>query len=220
MSNPAIEKVYIDTNILINYSLGKEKVGKEEHFAIAKKVFEDAINGNYKIAISNFLLSETLHALRQIATRSAYKELEGQLSQGQLINIANSGGFQSEINKESWNAFREIVEKVTSDPRHFVLETEKQTYSGALFQEGLNVLVTTFGDLRVFRYRCKRCDRYVECLNCMTNSEITYKGVNAPDLTHVSIAQVLGCSRFLTMDQYFDKISDKVDVKIEVLRVR
>ena len=159
MSNPAIEKVYVDTNILINYSLGKEKVKKEEDFAIAKKVFEDAMNGAYKIVISNFLLSETLHALRNIATRSAFKELGGGLTQDQLIEIANSENFQEEINKESWEAFRRVVDKVTTDPRHFFLEAEKQSYSRALFQEGLNILMTTFGDLRVFRYRCRMCYR-------------------------------------------------------------
>ena len=220
MSNPAIEKVYIDTNILINYSLGKEKVEKEEHFTIAKKVFDDAINGNYKIAISNFLLSETLHALRSIATRSAFKELGGGFSQSQLIKIANSKDFQDEIKRESWNAFREVVDKVTKDPKHFVLETEEQVYLGTLFQEGLNILMTTFGDLRVFRYRCRMCDNYMKCYDCRINSEIVYRAVNAPDLTHISIAQTLGCNRFFTMDKYFDKIAGRVPIKIEILRAR
>lgn len=218
MSKPAIEKVYIDTNILINYSLGEAKVEREEHFAIAKKVFEDAIHGNYVIAISHFLLSETLHALRNIATRSAFKEFGQGLNQRQLIKIANSKDFQDEINRRSWNAFREVIDKVTRDPKHFLLETEQQTYSGTLFQQGLSILTTTFGDLRVFRYRCKMCDNYMICFDCSTNSEIVYKAVNAPDLTHVSIAQTLGCSRFLTMDKYFDKIANKVPIKIEVLR--
>lgn len=217
MSKPAIEKVYIDTNILINYSLGKEKVGKEEHFVVAKKVFDDAVDGNYKIAISKFLLSETLHALRNIATRSAFKELGGGLSQTKLIDMANSKDFQDGINRESWEAFRKVVDKVTTDPKHFVLETEQQTYSVTLFQEGLNILMTTFGDLRVFRYRCRMCDNYLNCYRCRTNSEIAYKAVNALDLTHISIAHTLGCSRFLTMDKYFNKIADRVPIKIEVL---
>ena len=220
MNKPAIEKVYIDTNILINYSLGKEKVGKEEHFTIAKKVFDDAINGKFKIAISIFLLSETLHALRSIATRSAFKELGGGLSQSELIKIANSKNFRDEIEKESWKAFREVVDKVTKDPKHFVLEPEKRVYSGNPFQEGLNIIMTTFGNMRVFRFRCRMCDNYMDCLQCGINCEIVYRAVNAPDLTHISIAQTLGCSQFITMDQSFDKIASKVPIKIQVLRAR
>lgn len=220
MSKPAIEKVYVDTNILINYSLGKEKVKKGEDFAVAKKVFEDAMSEDYKIVISNFLLSETLHALRNITTRSAFRELEQGLSQSQLIRIANSKYFQDEINKESWNAFRKVVDELTKDPKHFAFETEQQVYPGTLFHDGLDVLMTTFGDLRVFRYRCTMCNSYMECYNCKINSEIVYKAVNAPDLTHISVAQTLGCSRFLTMDKYFGKIAGKVPIKIEILSAR
>lgn len=217
MSKFAIEKVYVDTNILINYALGKEKVGKYEDFAIAKKVFEDAINGNYKIVISNFLLTETLHALRDIATRSAFKELVNVSSKGQLVKIINSKEFGERINKESYEAFTKIVDKLTKDQEHFLIESAHQPYSGEIFQNCLKTLTETFGYFRVFSYRCKRCNKYMKCNDCKTDSEIVYKGVNAPDLTHLFISLNLGCERFLTMDKSFSKISDRVPIKIEIL---
>lgn len=216
MSKSAVEKVYIDTNILINYALGRKKVGKYGDFDIAKKVFEDAINGNYKIVISNFLLTETLHALRDIATRSAFKELSA-VNKEQLVNIANSKEFGERIKKESYEAFTQIVDKVTKDPEHFLIESTQQTYSGEVFQNCLKTLTETFGTFRVFRYRCKRCRKHMKCDDCNTNSEIVYRGVNTPDVTHLFISINLGCDRFLTMDKSFSKISKKLPIKIEIL---
>ena len=113
MSKDTPEKVYIDANILINYSLGPEKVTYEKQFEIAKKVFDNAISGNYKITISYFLLSETLHALRRISMQSAFKEQGRGLSQSDLISLAESRTFKEKVKEESELAFLEITEKMT-----------------------------------------------------------------------------------------------------------
>ena len=219
MSKDTLEKVYIDANILINYSLGPDKVTKKEQFEVAEKVFNDAINGNYKIAISFFLLSETLNALRRISMRNAF-EIQGRgCSQNQIIRLANSPAFKETIKRESEQAFLEITDKITKDTAHFLLENTETVYLGTLFQQGFQIMLSTFGDFWVYRNRCPVCKNYLNyCHCCGVDSEMSYKAVNTPDLAHLFIAKALGCKRFLTMDKWYGKITEKSPLKIEVLR--
>lgn len=205
MSSYKPERIYPDTNILVSYALGE----KDEKFEIAENLFRDVINGQYKMVISNFVLMETLHALRVIVTRIKYQELGNSLTQGDMIEIANSKKFIDEVNSESIEAFRIIIDKITRDPEHFSFEPDELTYPGEIFSRGLQTLLTTQGVIRVYRFRCRKCNGYMSCLGCECNTEMVYKEANAPDLTHLSISKVLDCEFFFTMDKYFSKIPKK-----------
>lgn len=206
---------YIDANILISYALGKEK---DTRFHIAKKVFEDVLQGKYAVVISHFVLSETLHALRNIATREVFNEIENTPSQQDLIDLANSSKFRKEVNNRSLAAFKMIIESITSNPDHFKIKTTETPYSEKIFSKGLKILSQNLGIFRVFRYRCRKCGSYMKCGNCGINSEIVYKSINAPDVTHALISDSIQCDYFFTMDKYFGNVpKDEFKTKIIVL---
>jgi len=206
---------YIDTNILISYALGEEK---DTRFHIAKRVFEDVLQGKYAVVISHFVLSEALHALRNIAIKEVFKEIENTPSQQDLINIANSSEFRKKVNDRSLAAFKTIVERITSNPNHFRINAPETSYSEKIFSKGLKILSQNLGIFRVFGYKCRRCDSRMECDNCGVNSEIVYKSVNAPDVTHVLVSDSVQCDYFFTMDKYFGNIpKEEFKTKIIIL---
>jgi len=207
---------YIDANILVSYALGAEK---DERFHIAKKVFEDVLQGKYAVALSHLVLSETLHALRNIATKEVFKGIENKYTQGELIKLANSSAFRKKVIDRSLEAFKTIIECITSNPDHFRIEPPETHYSEKIFSEGLNILSRNFGIFRVYRYRCRKCNSYLNCDKCGFNCEIAYKSINAPDITHALISDSIKCEYFLTMDKYFSKIpKEEFKTKIIVLQ--
>ena len=211
MNNSETKKIYPDTNILVSYALGD----KDENFEVAESLFNDVVKGKYKMMISNFTLMETLHTLRAIVTQIKYQELNHNLSQEDMIEIANSKDFNDEVNNESMKAFQIIIDKITRDPQHFCFEPDGLAYPGDIFLTGLQILLTTQGIIRVYRFRCRKCNSYMSCSKCDTNSEMVYKEANAPDLTHLSISEVLDCKLFFTMDKYFANIPKK-DRQVEI----
>ena len=213
-----MERVYVDTNILVSYALGRERAEHIDEYLDAKKVFEEAENGKYRIVVSNFVLSETLHALRNVITDDIYSDKGCGLSQQELIDMADSKEFSEKVIKESMKAFRDVVSKLTSDSKHFSIEDEDQKYTKKVFEDGLKVLIKSFGIFKVFRFRCEACNQYISCNGCRTNSKIYYKGVNAPDLAHIFISVNLECKKFLTADKGFEKIADNVPIAIEIIR--
>jgi len=211
MNSSEAEEIYADTNILVSYVLGH----KDRNFEVADELFKDVANGKYRMMISNFALMETLHALRVIITRIEYQELSNNLSQQDMIRIANSKKFKDRVNGKSMRAFQVIIDKITRDPKHFSFEPDGVTYSGDVFSTGLQILLTTSGLIRVYRFRCRKCNSYTICSKCNTDSEIVYKEANAPDLTHLLISEGLDCKLFFTMDKYFANIPMK-DRQVEV----
>lgn len=217
MKEPDTEKVYIDTNILLTYALGRKRNVKEEDFAAVKKVFNDAFEGKYKIVISNFLLAETLHALRCIVTENIFKEQGKGLSREQLFKMANSEEFLGRVSGESQKYFREIVDRLIRDTKHFSIEEPGQTYTGELFRNCLDLIANSFGTFRVFGYYCSICNNQLSCHKCKSDSEIVYKGLNAPDLIHILISINLGCQQFYTMDKYFSQIKNTMPIDIHII---
>ena len=207
------EKVYIDTNILVSYAMGPD----DRDYLKAKKVFDGAIQGNYVIVASNFMLTEALNTLRNVITEDKYQSLNHGITQGELIKKADSVTFMTEIERESMESFKEVVDLMTTDSKHFLFE-ENSSYSGIIFQNSLAMLSGIFGIFRVYRFRCDKCNEYNPCQTCKTNSSLVYKAVNAPDLLHIQIAQTLGCTRFVTMDKGFYVINGKVPISILILQ--
>lgn len=210
-----IPLAYVDTNILISYALGEKK---DKRFHIAKKVFEDALHGKYKIVISNFVLSEALHALRNIVTAKIFREIKSMLTQSELIKMVNSPDFREKVNQTSLEAFKTIIEYITSDPKHFRVERPETIYSEKIFLKGLEILSANLGEFRVYRYSCPKCGSYMKCEKCKFYCEVVYKSINAPDVTHVLISENIKCRYFFTMDKYFSNIpKEEVQVEIKVL---
>ena len=219
MKNSDLEKVYIDTNILLTYALGRKRNLKEEDFTAVLKLFNDAVEGKYKIVISNFLLAETLHALRSIVTESTFKEQGKGLSRERLLKMANSEEFLGQVARESQKYFREIVDKLIRDTEHFSIEEPGQTYSGDMFRNCLDLIASSFGTFRVYSYYCSLCNEQMSCHKCKSDSKIVYKSLNAPDLMHILISINLGCKRFFTMDKYFDIIRNKIPIDIQIIGI-
>lgn len=211
---PNSTSAYVDTNILVSYALGEN----DERFHIVEPLFEDAFRGKFVLHISHFVLSETLHTLRKIATEQVYRELSGDYSQSDLIALVNSSTFKDKVRDRSFKAFKTIIDIITKDPDHFKVEEPEKLYSEKIFKEGLGLLSELFGEFRVYRYRCAKCDSYLSCDTCGFDCEISYKAINAPDVTHVLISSALGCECFYTMDKYFSHIPrEKVKSEIIVL---
>jgi len=194
---------YVDTNVFVSYALGEER---DESFQIAEKFFEEVSQGKYIVLVSSFVLTETLHTLRNIATEQVFKEIEGRLSQSDWIEIANSTEFRKEVNDRSLKAFRAIIECITSDPDHFKFGDLKTIYSEEMFSKALQTLSAGLGEFRVYHFRCRKCGITIDCARCGFDWEIAYKAFNAPDLTHLLMASSLGCKYLFTMDQYFAKV--------------
>jgi len=194
---------YVDTNVFVSYALGEER---EEKFQIAERFFEEVSQGKYIVLVSRFVLTETLHTLRKIATEQVYKEIGQNLSQSELIEIANSREFRNEVNDRSLKAFRAIIECITSDPDHFKFGDPKTIYSEEMFSKALQTLSACLGEFRVYHFRCLKCGGTIGCQHCGFDWEIAYKAFNAPDLTHLLMSSSLGCKYLFTMDQYFAKV--------------
>jgi len=211
-TNQTVEKVYIDTNILVSYTLGPD----DDDYLRAKNVFDQAIRDNHTIMISNFMLTEALNTLRNVITEDKYQSLAHGVTQTALIAMADSVEFKEVIAEESMKSFSNVVDLMTRDTQHFKFE-ENTKYDGVIFQNSLALLSGLFGIFRVYRFRCDKCEQYNPCSTCGTNSSIVYKAINAPDLLHVQIAQTLGCTKFVTMDKGFGAIDGIVQIPITVL---
>jgi predicted nucleic acid-binding protein len=194
---------YVDTNVFVSYALGEER---EESFHIAEKFFEGISEGDYIVLVSSFVLIETLHTLRNIATEQLFKEIEKKTSQSDLIKIANSEKFRKGVNDRSLEAFRAIIDCITSDPEHFRFGDLKTIYSEEMFSKALRILTANLGEFRVYHFRCQKCGSNVDCTQCGFDSEIVYKSFNAPDLTHLLMSSSLGCKYLFTLDKRFAKI--------------
>jgi predicted nucleic acid-binding protein len=194
---------YVDTNVFVSYALGEER---EESFETAEKFFGEVSQGKYVVLVSSFVLTETLHTLRKIATEQVFKEIERRMSRSELIEVANSTEFKREVNDRSLKAFRVIIDCITSDPDHFKFGNLKTTYSEEMFSKALRTLSAGLGEFRVYHFRCPKCGSDIDCAHCGFSYEIAYKAYNAPDLTHLLMASSLGCKYLFTMDQYFAKV--------------
>ena len=144
------------------------------------------------------------------------REIKDNSTQNELIKLANSEKFRKEINKRSLEAFKTIIDLMTSNPEQFKVKSSETKYSEKIFLEGLKILSRNLGVFRVYRYRCRKCDAYMNCNKCGFNCEIAYKSINAPDVTHVLISDSIGCKYFFTMDRYFGKIP-KEEFKTEII---
>jgi len=194
---------YVDTNIFISYALGEEK---SDDFQIVEKFFEEVSKGKYVVLVSNFVLSETLHALRRIKTEEALKETRNGVTRQELRNIVNSAEFRKAINDKSYEAFKVIIGFITSDPDHFKLADLKTNYSEEMFSQALRTLSGCLGEFRVYPIDCPKCDAELDCTQCGVDCKIVYKSFNAPDLTHLLMSTSLGCKYLFTMDKGFSKI--------------
>ncbi|MGA3059801.1 MAG: hypothetical protein ABSD92_05465 [Candidatus Bathyarchaeia archaeon] len=212
-TNQPVEKVYIDTNILVSYALGPN----DDDYLRAKNVFDQAIRENHIIMVSNFMLTEALNTLRNVITEDKYQSLVHGVTQTALIAMADSVEFKKVVAEESMTSFSNVVDLMTKDAQHFKFE-ENTKYDGVIFQNFLALLSGLFGIFRVYRFRCDKCEQYNPCQTCKTSSSIAYKAINAPDLLHVQIAQTLGCTKFVTMDKGFGAIDGIVQIPITVLQ--
>ena len=194
---------YVDTNVFVSYALGEEG---DEDFQIAEKFFEEVSRGNYTVLVSSFVLTETLHTLRNIATEQIFKEIKRKMSQSDLIEVVNSKEFRKEVNDRSQKAFRDIIECITSDETHFKFGDLKTFYSEQMFSEALKTLSGGLGEFRVYHFRCPKCNATFGCPHCGFDCEVAYKAFNAPDLTHLLMSTSLGCKYLFTMDRYFAKV--------------
>jgi predicted nucleic acid-binding protein len=206
------DSAYVDTNILVSYALGEN----DKRFQTVEPFFNDVYQGKFVLYISHFTLSEALHTLRNIATVEVYRELSERYSQNDLITLVNSSNFRNEVKDRSLKAFKTIIDIITRDPDRFKIVEPEKVYSEKMFVEGLEILSELFGEFRVYRYRCKKCDSYLDCDACGFNCEISYKAINAQDVTHALISSTLECKYFYTMDQYFSRIP-KQKVKSEII---
>jgi len=212
MSNPL--SAYVDTNILVSYALGEN----DKRFHVIEPFFEDVFKGKFVLHITHFVLSEALHTLRNIATEQVYRELSGTYSQSELIKLVNSSSFKNEVRDRSLKAFKTIIDIITKDTDHFKIEDSEKLYSEKMFEDGLEILSELFGEFRIFRFRCAKCDSYLNCNKCGFNSEVSYKAINAPDITHALMSSALKCEYLYTTDKYFSYIpKEKVKSKIIVL---
>lgn len=194
---------YVDTNLFVSYALGEER---DAGFQIAQKLFGEVSQGKYVVLVSHFALSEALHTLRKIATEQVFKEANNGLSQAELWDLANSKWFRQEVKDRSLKAFKAIIECITNDSEHFRIGDFKTVYSEEMFHKALKTLSEGLGEFRVYSVRCPKCGSRIACDRCGSDSEIAYKSVNAPDLTHLLISTSLGCKYLFTMDKYFSKI--------------
>lgn len=208
------DSAYVDTNILVSYALGENDRG----FHRVEPFFRDVYQNKFVLHISHFTLLEALHTLRNIATAEVYRELSDKYSQDNLIALVNSPTFKNKVRERSFKAFQTIIDIITRDPERFKIAEPEKSYSEKMFMDGLEILSELFGEFRVYRYRCKKCDSYLDCDACGFNCEISYKAINAPDVTHLLMSSTLECKYFYTMDQYFCRVPrEKVKSTIVVI---
>lgn len=208
------DSAYVDTNILVSYALGEN----DKRFHMVEPFFRNVYQGKFVLHISHFTLSEVLHTLRNIATAEVYRELSDGYSQSDLIALVSSPTFKNKVRDRSLKAFQTIIDIITRDPDRFKIVEPEKLYPEKMFVEGLGMLSELFGEFRVYRYKCKKCDSYLDCDSCGFNCEISYKAINAPDVTHALISSTLECKYFYTMDQYFSRIPrEKVKSEIVVI---
>jgi predicted nucleic acid-binding protein len=211
----AVNSAYVDTNILVSYALGPMV---DQRFRLVEGFFNDVINGKYLVVVSNFALQEAIHTFRNIAIDQLYKELNEHYSKAELWTLVKSQEFRQEVNDRSMKAFRTIIDIITSDPKHFKIGDLSTFYPEKLFHDGLNLLTMRMGDIKVYPHCCRKCSSTIVCDDCGFDSEIVYKSINAPDVTHIIISGELGCKYFFTMEKDFGNVDQSlVKSKIVVL---
>jgi|SRR3989304_2871173 len=209
----AVNSAYVDTNILVSYALGPTV---DQKFCLAENFFKEVLAGKYLVVISNFTLQEAIHAFRNIAIDQLYKELGRNYTRGELWSLVKSPSFRQEANDRSMKAFQTIIDIITSDSTHFRIGDNNTVYPERLFYEGLKLLTGRMGDIRVYPHSCRKCNSNIVCDNCKFDSEIAYKSINAPDLTHILISGELGCKYFFTMEKDFANVNPSL-VKSQIV---
>ena len=191
-----MKKVYIDTNILISFVVGKEKDNK---FDLAKQVFDKIEAGTYLGAISTLTLMEALGVFRRIiATNRALMQTISRNGQGEYVK------------NDSYATFQTMVGQLVK-MRNVKFERGTPTPIGKVFDTSFDIMKEINGIVK-FYDKCGFCDSFVKTS--------VHKAVASMDIIHAVIAKDTGCDSLVTMDKGFKELSgnDLLDsLEIEVL---
>lgn len=189
-------KVYLDTNVLISYQVGKEKDPK--YFPLAQDVFREIIVGKYIGVVSLVTLMETVNVFRRI-------KMEESNEQG----ITDPNKQLEYIKNESKLLYRELVQKLLETQRNIRLEECDGVAISNFLSTSLEIAQQYLGVVRTYN-NCKQCKSNIP--------HNVHKAIGALDILHIFIARALKCKYLITFDKGFKEIIN--DERIKPLEIK
>ncbi len=189
-------KVYLDTNILISYQVGREKDPK--YFPLAQDVFRQIIVGKYIGVVSFVTLMEAVNVFRRIKTEEL-KEL----------GITDPDKQTEYVKNESTFLYQQLTRKLLEAQRNLRLEDCKGVSISSFLSTSLEISQNYSGVVKT----------YNDCRQCKSNiPHNVHKAIGALDIIHIFIARGLKCKYLITFDKGFKQIIN--DERIKPLEVR
>lgn len=107
------ETIYIDTNVYLDY-IWRRKDSIRDLYEFAFQLFRRALNGEFKIVISDWLLYELKKAIKkEIDTERLNRLITDLKDKGRIITVSKS--------KDDWKKAKEISPEHPDDALHAIL---------------------------------------------------------------------------------------------------
>jgi len=177
-----LKKVYLDTNILITFAVGKVK---DSRFHLAEEIFNKIKSGTYEGVISTLTLMETLGVFRrQIGTNRALMQTVPREEQGEYVK------------NDSFATFQTMLGYLVQMP-NIKFEERISTSIGTVLNTSFEIMKEITGLVKFYN-NCGFCDSSVKVS--------VHKAVAAMDIIHSIIAKDTGCESVVTMDKGFKEL--------------
>lgn len=182
-----MRKAYLDANILLAISAGKEK--EPDQFRLAERVLGEIRDGKIQGVISSLTLMEVIAVLRTQKGREKEK-IDGLSREKQLEYVLN----------ESKNMYEKLMRELLQ-LSNIKFDLGKHTDINKLMDQAFDILQHTKGKVRFFN-RCKRCG--TEHVNYSM-----FKGLGSDDIIHALLAKDIGCDYLITFDKDFEELKER-----------
>jgi len=178
---------YVDTNVFLAYTIGKDK--EQKKYPLAKDFLEGLESRNEEAVISFLTLTEILSVIRKDRSRE-FETLTSLGTEQERCNHIIDGA------KTIYYQLLSVMLKIPN----IKFMPKKDLDINLLFSSAFTMLESTRGKVD-FHHFCKNCgneknDKFFSGLKC----------VGAVDLIHLLIAKELSCDKLVTFDQGFTEL--------------
>lgn len=192
-----MQKIYIDTNIMIAYISGPEK--EKDQFHKAKQIFDDIRQGRFIGVISTLTLIEVKGVLRTI--------LGADREQLQAIPENKRADHVRDKAKEIFQAFVSELLRLSS----IKFEKGRQTNFQSILDTANDIMDDIKGTVRF----------YNTCGNCNAPYKSSkHKQILAADILHALLAKDTSCDSLITFDKGFKTLAGNQHINSLQIQVR
>lgn len=192
-----MQKVYLDTNILISYISGPEK--EPNQFYKAKQIFDDIKHGKFIGVISTLTLIEIKGVLRAILG-----------SDRTLMQTIPENKQSDHVKAKSTEIFQALVSDLLQLPS-VKFEKGRQTNFQSVLDSANDIMDEIQGTVRFYN-TCGNCNAQYK------NSK--HKQILVADILHALLAKDTACDSLITFDKGFGALVGNQHIDPMVIQVR